>query len=497
MNPVKALFLSLVFLLGPRGLVSQNKYDFQWILGGSSSGDGVRIDFHEMPPAVLYQAKDMRMEGSNTSICDKDGNLLFYSNGCFIANAQHEVMVNGDTISPGLLQEIWCPSGGSPTAQGVLALPAPGSDSLYYLFNLDLDDPYFMTSYTGIAPERLYYQVIDRTVAGGLGAVIAKNQLAVQDTFARGGLQAIRHANGENWWVVVPKSHSNCYFILEVTPDGVQSPFLECAGTVWNDNDGAQAVFSPDGTTYARMNFQNGLHIYDFNTATGSLSNPVVLSFDGDDFPTIIGAAISPNSRFLYASAGVKLYQYDLEADPISQSQVTVAEWDGFQNPLPTNFYLSALGPDGRIYISSSNSTLNLHVIQQPDCPGLACQVEQHGIDLPWYNFASIPNLPHYRSYPTGVECDSVVLAGPGVIKPIVHHSVVPNPGNGIFFLRIDAIEKVDLLVFDAVGRLILEQPVQDQQTIINLAEQQDGLYTYCLKGAEGYIGIGRIVKGP
>lgn len=41
------------------------------------------------------------MEGSNTGMCDKEGNLLFYSNGCKVVNAKGEVMQNGDSINPG------------------------------------------------------------------------------------------------------------------------------------------------------------------------------------------------------------------------------------------------------------------------------------------------------------------------------------------------------------------------------------------------------------
>ncbi|MCB0611272.1 MAG: hypothetical protein KDD12_26355, partial [Lewinella sp.] len=72
------------------------------------------------------------MEGSNTSICDKEGNLLFYSNGCLVVNAAGEVMENGDTINPGFLQDYFCPYGGSPIRQGAVAVPSPEHESLYY-----------------------------------------------------------------------------------------------------------------------------------------------------------------------------------------------------------------------------------------------------------------------------------------------------------------------------------------------------------------------------
>jgi hypothetical protein len=78
--------------------------------------------------------------------------------------------------------------------------------------------------------------------------VVSKNQIAVQDTFARGNIQAIKHKNGVDWWINTPKSHSNCYFLTLVNAQGVQPAQIKCEGTIWNDKDSqGQAVFSPNG----------------------------------------------------------------------------------------------------------------------------------------------------------------------------------------------------------------------------------------------------------
>lgn len=497
----KAILFLVFYLLTCSFIFCQNKRDYNWIIGYDTNidtiGQAIHLNFNEQPMAVsnIDNIEGFWMEGSNTSISDKEGNLLFYSNGCYITNAEHEKMLNGDTINPGLIQQYWCPVGGSPTPQGVISLPAPDNDTLYYLFNLDREELYYNTDFYPIAPAHLLYNVIDMTKDGGLGAVTAKNQIAIKDTLARGTLQAVRHANGEDWWVIVPKSHSNCYFLTLVNAEGVQPAVLHCMGKEWNDSDGGHSVFSPDATRYARMNFQNGLHIFDFDNATGELSNPIDIQFPDDHFPTNAGVSISSNSRFLYASARAKLYQFDLEANDIEGSKVQVAEWDGFENPYPTIFNLSALAPDGKIYIGSTSSHLNLHVIHYPDCPGLQCSVEQHGIDLPSYNFVSMPNFPHYRNAPTGVDCDAVVSTKEkrGIFPNI---SVFPNPTSGHLKLEMnESLRNGKILFYDLLGKRIASYPFENNITKLDLTELENGLFIYTIFSEGKVVGKGKILK--
>jgi hypothetical protein len=75
------------------------------------------------------------------------------------------------------------------------------------------------------------------------------------------------------------------------------------------------------------------------------------------------GMSISPSNQFLYISSTLEVYQFDLWSDDIEASIDTVAIYDGFESPLPTSFFISQLGPDGRIYI---NTTTTLVVWAEP-----------------------------------------------------------------------------------------------------------------------------------
>lgn len=462
-------------------------------------GTAIHMDFRSgsLELNTMYASKDFGMEGSNTVMCDRHGNLLFYSNGCEIVNAKAEIMLNGDGINPGLVETEYCIKGnsGSPIIQGVIALPAPGSDSLYYVFSLDLLLPYQDSlEYFALAPEHVYYHVVDMTQDSGYGAVTLKNQVAVNDTFARGGLQAVRHANGKDWWLIVAKSHSNCYFIVPVTEAGVQPPIKQCIGHVWNDFDSeTQVTFTPDGKKYIRFNGWNGLNIFDFDAASGALSNPLVINFPNDTIRSVIGAAVSPNSRYLYTCTGKYVYQHDLQASDIAASRIKIATFDGYQNPFPTIFYLAALAPNGKIYISNFSSTYNLHVINKPNCGGLDCELVQHGITLPAYNAASIPNVPHYRQ--SWYECDSTLIGLHQPLDVMYPVQLFPNPAMDWVGFETETIPQ-SVLLFDAMGRQLAHPVVSSEagQVRINTGHLPAGMYWLRFRAAGRDWG-GKFVK--
>ncbi len=488
---MKILLFFVTFICFSQSLPAQDLYDANWIIGyddNSSIPDGkaIVLGFNNGNREVfnINTVENFHMEGSNTSMNDKNGNLLFYCNGCFIVNAAHEIMANGDSINPGWIQQFYCVGSGSPYVQGVLSIPAPGSEHLFYVFNIDMQRTRFDTpGYRGHAPQHLLYHVIDISQDNGLGAVVQKNQIAIQDTLARAGLHAAKHANGLDWWVIMPEIHSNCYYKILVTKDGLSEPIKQCIGRVWNDGDVVgQAVFSPNRKKYARFHSDNGLNIFDFDDETGELSNPVIIDLPDHDFG-VGGVAISPNSRYLYASAETKVFQYDLEAADIAASRVTIAEWDGFSNPFPTIFYLTALAPDGKIYIASTSSTYNLHVINNPDCPGLASDLVQHGVTLPSLNFATIPNIPHYRDYgDTFSNCTTSTDEETNVEEDI---RIYPNPTTGIFTMETERSGTVR--IFDALGRLVHTESFNGLKSM-DVSNAANGLYLVSIRFTDGTL---------
>ncbi|MCE7924355.1 MAG: T9SS C-terminal target domain-containing protein [Haliscomenobacteraceae bacterium CHB4] len=488
-------FLLIISITGlPILIFAQNRYGNHWVLGAFSNGSLINFDgdSFNMQPIV----KEMSLEPSCTVMSDSSGNLLFYSNGCYIANANHQMMMNGDSIGKGYLESSFCETGGSPITQGIIALPKPESNHLYYLFYTDLEAPYEypIGLYFPLAPLTLYYSLIDINLDGGLGSVVEKNQIIIQDTLARGMIQAQRHANGKDWWIIMPKSHSNCYYTILLTNNGIDTVFLQCIGENWGDEDPTgQAVFSPNGQNYVRFNDYYGLNIFNFDNTSGDLSNFRNIVFDQDTF-VYSGVSFSPNSRFLYACAYTKLWQIDMLAADINSSKILIAELMTPPNiTQKTRFVYARLAPDGKIYIASAFAHKHLHVIHNPNCYGTSCNLEQYAIELTATNTHTMPNLPHYKSWN---ETDTCSVSGVGIPTEVNTQNVVvyPNPFISVFSMQ-GLMPGDKIRVFNLTGYVVYESEVYSSESHeIDLYNLPDGVYSYSVQNGT-MLNTGKIIK--
>ncbi|MBK7285930.1 MAG: hypothetical protein IPI95_01830 [Flavobacteriales bacterium] len=377
-------------------------------MGGTNSEEplpfgGTDLDFSSGSVVLSYVQRDIDFRRTSANITDADGNLLSSTNGAYIANAIGDTMLNGGGLNPSQYTS-WWPEG-LHIAQGCLILPKPNAPGIYYLLHGTIDDLSSSLSH------HLYMTTIDMSLDSGLGGAVSKNEVLIADTLNEGRITAVRHANGRDWWVFCFKANTNIHHRLLVTPSGVSVNGNQAIGVVRTPDHG-QACFSPDGSRYA---YYSGfgtadLDIFDFDRCTGLFSNPVNIPID--DSNSFGGAAFSPNSRFLYVTSVLDVYQYDTEASDIAASMVHIAHWDSTYSPGPpfaTVFDIAQLAPDGKIYIGTGNSTLRMHVINDPDEPGLACNMVQHGVVMPTYYTNSLPNHPNYFLGPVdGSVCDSL-----------------------------------------------------------------------------------------
>ena len=457
------LVFAVVVLSFCFNLSAQSKNGNNWVLGSlveiPDFVHGTLIDFNDPDSIVVSPfTKDMDMFVTNSSMSNSDGDLIFYSNGCFIENKENEVLLGGESILPGQFTDSGsCEVSGYTIINATVSLPAPCHEDLYYVFNLDffrdLLDPDGSIVSTG-----LLYNVIDIDRDGGNGEVIVNNEFAFQDTLKIGAIAATRHANGRDWWIVVQEfSSGGCFYSVLLNENGLQEPVKSCTGFSWVSGTGV-AKFSPDGDYYALSNFQNGLNVFYFDNSSGVLKLKETVEFVDEYFPRHGGLSISPNSKFVYISAGDKLFQYQIDASIVADTKELVAVWDGTFNPQSTRFSLSALAPDGRIYIATPASSYSLSVIEDPDKKGTACNVNQHSLELPVNNSTSVPNNPYYGAEPDNSPCDSLLALSfideTELVMP--HITIFPNPALDEIVIEFDLDIKIEsLLIRDVTGQVL------------------------------------------
>ena len=453
------------------------------------------VNFSDSIPEVSYFDIKFWLKAS-TVMSDAEGHLLFYSNGCEVMNWAHQLVENGDSINLGPIHDEFCDHG-YPASQGILALPWPGDSTKYCLLHLRADENYLYTDFL--------YTVMEFFNPSDSGKVLSKNQLITQGSYSA-MITSVRHANGRNWWVLLPERFSNRIFIYLFDPSGISLVHEQIFGQVWTGDGVHQSVFSPDGTRYARVSALNGINLYDFDRCSGLLSNHRFMDISQDTvyLSTPTGLSFSPNNRFLYATVGYKLWQYDTWAADIAASRQLVAYWDGYLDDgfFETSFFQHMLAPDGKIYIVPPGGSRHLHVIHSPNEPGLACNVEQRAIDLPTWEYWGMPNLPYYNLYDVpGSPCDTLGIddpltatqepAGPGSVPAILY----PNPTTSLLQVDFPAATTGTLRLLSISGVELRSWQVKgNHRATLYLDELPAGLYFLQLPTARGGQEVHKVI---
>jgi type IX secretion system substrate protein len=498
---MRFLFVQLLVLTFCHIAFPQAKYDYVWLSGttpeDTTSFYGTNVmSFNYDTLEIEKQFLDTYFSVTNASVCDENGNLLFYTNGCYIADASHQIMENGNVLNPGSLYNSNCPDKGYRSSNGAIVLPQPGSSNNYFLFHtaktIGAASPFL------IYHDKLYYTVVDMSLNNNLGAVTAKNQVIIQDSLNGSVLSAVRHTNNQDWWVLLSKAHENKYFKVLFTANGVESVTEQKIGMNPNPWGNGQGCFSPDGTKFASYNSYDNVFLFDFDRSTGELSNFQQIFADTTD-SYVGGLAFSPNSRYLYVSTRNKLWQFDTEVADIQASQILIGEYDGYKflNLSPVTFFRMRLGPDCRIYMIASNSARHLHIIRYPDNPGLACGFEQRGVPLPAVNNFSQPNFPNYRLGTPYPLCDSSIVVGaPLVFQPQGEVRVFPNPAKEEVHIALPAPMSGEWVLFNQLGRVVRREvlPPGQPELSVMLNGVSPGLYFWQVRAEGRQVGSGKLI---
>ncbi|MEO0627867.1 MAG: hypothetical protein AAFY91_12815, partial [Bacteroidota bacterium] len=480
--------------------------DNVWLLSDLGI-NSAQIDFSDGFLSIESIDIDADLANSASFIADSSGNLILYTNGCHIYNADHEIINNGNRINPGETWDNYCPfdSGYPMVTQSSLFLPWPESETDYILFHQSIS--FVIGPNGGVVAELgpLLYSIVSFE-SDPIGQVILKNETLYDELpkIEGGAMTANRHANGIDWWITNRLSSGGGILKYLLTSNGLEGPFVQEVG--WYpegyQSGGGECEFSSDGTRYVFNSSRSGMEIYDFDRETGEFSfiDTIDRQSETDDI-VFTGIGLSPSGRFAYVSENFFVYQYDLDAENIEESQVLI---HAFSNPdslliFPHSQHFQ-LGPDCKLY-NYMNSGRYIHRINQPDLPGLACDYEVNAIFLPFSAFRDQPQFPHFRLGPVGDEgspCVEGPLSTTTVAAPTANLKVYPNPGTGPIRLFLPSGEApAQWRLFDLQGRPLYELdllPGQHQR--VDLSDDlPTGAYLWQLVRHGQVVEMGRVVR--
>ena len=483
---MKNILCIILLTVGSLRASAQNESTV-WVFGSNALNGDFNSDFQSGQMQIDSVSRNMNLYMTNSSMCDENGRILFYTNGIYIANALNDTIQNGAGINPGSFSNGWG-NRGLPLPQAVVTINDPGNPNNYYLFHLVVD------SNTNTSAKKLRFSKVDMTLASGLGAVTVKNQIVFYDSLIPANLVAVKHANGRDWWIVSHQNHSNLFHTILVSPLGIQGPFDQRIGKIMNW--WGTAKFSPDGTKYASYDNTNGLQLIEFDRCSGSFYSDRYYAFQNDTFAAT-GVSFSPDSKLLYVSRNPVLVQVNTDSISLEDGMDTVAVWDGFfSNQIRTGFGCSELGINNKIYITPLGGTSVFHVVEMPDIPGSGCTVTQHAILTPGAVYTP-PSFPNFSlGSIVGSVCDSIINS---VVEIDQHLFVLyPNPTSGKLVAHLTAafFQDATINIFNSVGQLICSDLIHIgmSEFIIDMERYDNGIYSIQLI-VDDHVGSLRVIK--
>jgi hypothetical protein len=405
------------FILVSFSLYSQPGKNSNWYFGTNAG-----VSFNTGVPVALINGAVVTTEGVAT-ISDNSGNLLFYTDGVTVYNRNHLVMTNGTGLF-----------GDASSTQSAVIVEKPGAANIYYIFTSDND----------AGPNGICYSIVDMTLSLGLGAVTSKNISLHTPSCEK--LCVVRHCNNVDFWVISHDWNSNVFRTWSVTnlmvgnvqawsatgivPSGITQTSY---GQLKASSDGKKIAACYYGLTGSGG---NKLQLYDFDNATGWLSNAQTLASDQG----LYGCEFSPNNKVLYASTnGGALIQFDLCANPISRYLV-----------YNTGPFMGALqiAPDSKIYVTRNATSLS--VINNPNIVGIGCNYTNLNISLLGRSSRfSLPNHASYYNYqplilnqPQTLTCTSFQFTAPILQQTCntANYNILWNFGDGTTSTEINPI---------------------------------------------------------
>jgi hypothetical protein len=447
MNKLIILFILIFGCIGQlfaQYIPIQDKY---WVVA-----DSMKFEFNSTGLPIISTSPFRSSKRAGATYLDSVTGFYCYANGFNIWDSTNQFMAGCQytfAIYQGAYKGFFIPS----------------SSNADYL--------YFLSIYNGWIGNPLFLTTIDKAQNNGLGKVIAEDTIADElstafldhDT-ATEGFRLIRHGDGKQWWALthilnISQISANTtgptWIRWLVNNDTVTGPFYQDIGLNYGTDLGLNGLcINEIGTKVAVVSYSKKIELFDFDRCTGLLNNNLVIdsgkTYNSNWVSLIdsgyISCAFSPTGRYLFVNSFDTLWQYDMEAENISNSRNII--WYDTLDIDSLRLGCMELGPDGRIYLATTNLNIPgvqlvnltrnqyntwMGVVFKPDSAGLLCDFKRHGLYLDGHisNGTTAVRYNTQLGVWVGSPCDPNVT-GVAPDKDLkTQLKVFPNPTNDKF----------------------------------------------------------------
>ncbi|MEO6682843.1 MAG: hypothetical protein ABIN48_08445, partial [Ginsengibacter sp.] len=194
----------------------------------------------------------------------------------------------------------------------------------------------------------LGYSILDLSLDGGLGDFISVNNVIT--TGLADQMTTVRHADGKSVWIIVHPFNTAKFHSYLVNDAGIQPAIVNEIGPMMSggySNTQGSIIASHDGKLLAGATGSDAVQLFDFNNATGVMSNYRKLDYIG----TPGKFQFSPdNTKLYYLNGNSSIYQYDFNQPDVSSSLTKIVDDRRYY------MYDMQLAPDGKIYVTKTRS---------------------------------------------------------------------------------------------------------------------------------------------
>ncbi len=421
-----SLYFIMVFLLTSPSISDAQKQDFVWLSGHTFNdlGGATFLKFTDCSYETewVVQKKPMKRDaGSQSTMADKDGNLLFYTDGYDIFNSEHQIMENGDSLfnyaPPGYSDFYELPGGFNDFGRNLI-LPLPNSDYKFILFSQDYE--WVLEDFRGSKAVNINYSLIDLRYNDNLGMVKKKREILIENDFESGQLKAIRHANGRDWWLVVKAWEQSKWYMFILDPDGIRLSHVEevnelpdfgSVTTRYNyPEDNFYLIEKPDAPLpFDQDWYDNQFYSFHFDRCKGLLTYSGTFIIKTKTYVMAEnGLTFDQTGKYIYGSsmAADYLFRYKINSgDTFPEIILYGDELDYLQ---ANGIYQPKLTPQGELWIKHWADSL-ITIVRNPELPGVEINIDPEPITTAWLNQGKFPNNANYRIGPIdGSPCDTL-----------------------------------------------------------------------------------------